>query len=195
MVAACGASPATTQPAAHATASAGSGAPAWQAPAGWKSEVIPFPLDFAPALAHRGVEELRFAPGMFDPSAPGYFSYAFAWRLQDSAQLTADQLGDELTAYFRGLLVAVDGDKNRIVDPTLIELGAASHDDLFVVTGTIVDTFTTGQLVELFGFAHRSDCPGGGALWTLAIAPDGSEMLDQVREVAMRATCDQQPAK
>ena len=28
-------------------------------PAGWKSETIPFPIEFAPLLLHRGVEELR----------------------------------------------------------------------------------------------------------------------------------------
>ena len=42
--------------------------PGWEVPAGWRSEVIPFPLDFAPSLTHRGFEEIRFAPGMFDPA-------------------------------------------------------------------------------------------------------------------------------
>jgi len=39
-------------------------------PQGWRSEVIRFPLDFAPSLAHRGYEDLRFPPGMFDPKDP-----------------------------------------------------------------------------------------------------------------------------
>ena len=162
-------------------------------PAGWKSETISFPLEFAPALAHRGVEELRFAPGMFDPNAPGYFAYAFAWRLDDAADLTADELGAELTTYFRGLLAAVDGDKHRIADPTVIRLGAATHDDLFVLQGTILDTFNDAALVRVFGFAHRNACAGGGALWTVSLAPDDSPMLDQVRQVASGATCDQVP--
>jgi hypothetical protein len=40
---------------------------AWPVPAEWKSEIIPFPLGFAPGLAHRGLEELRFPPGFNNP--------------------------------------------------------------------------------------------------------------------------------
>lgn len=75
----------------------------WPVPAGFRSETIPFPLDFAPSLAHRGVEHLRFAPSFFDPAAPGYWSYAFVWRLDDPAALAPDALAAELTTYFRGL--------------------------------------------------------------------------------------------
>src|SRR3954468_9210935 len=52
-------------------------APAFEWPkpeGGWKTETIPFPLDFAPTIPLQGVEELRFAPGMFKPEAPGYWS-------------------------------------------------------------------------------------------------------------------------
>ena len=44
-----------------------------------EGRTIPFPLDFAPNLPYRGTEELRFAPGFFDPSAAGSWSYAFVW--------------------------------------------------------------------------------------------------------------------
>src|SRR5689334_4549959 len=59
----------------------------WELPAKWRAEVIPFPLEFAPALAHRGFEELRFPPGFFDPSAGDYWSYTFVWRSEDAAEL------------------------------------------------------------------------------------------------------------
>src|SRR5215467_12394930 len=100
---ACGASPAsppaepTTRPPAP-----------WSVPAGFRGETIPFPLDFAPGLGHKGVEELRFAPGVFDPAAPGYWSYAFVWRTDDAAALDAAALGGELTTSFRGLTDAVE---------------------------------------------------------------------------------------
>src|SRR5258706_6745120 len=89
LVAACGAKPAPVAPmlppAAQATTT-------WRIPAGWKHEVIAFPLEFAPSLAHRGVEELRFPPGFLDDGA-NHWSYAFVWRLDDDAALTAEQLG------------------------------------------------------------------------------------------------------
>ncbi|MBA3459003.1 MAG: hypothetical protein H0T46_03510, partial [Deltaproteobacteria bacterium] len=97
-LAACGSSaPSKPQPTA---------APAtWPVPAGWKHELIPFPLEFAPTLAHRGVEELRFPPGFLDEASPNRWSYAFVWRLEDPAVLDAPKLAAELAAYLRGLLV------------------------------------------------------------------------------------------
>jgi hypothetical protein len=44
-------------------------ATAWETPAGWRTETIPFPLEFAPSIAHAGVEELRFPPGFLDPES------------------------------------------------------------------------------------------------------------------------------
>src|SRR5690348_7269453 len=58
----------------------------WPTPEGWRREVIPFPLDFAPEIGYRGVEELRFAPRFFDPAAPTYWSYAFAWLLEGAPE-------------------------------------------------------------------------------------------------------------
>ena len=57
-------------------------------PADWRYEHIEFPLDFAPELAYKGFEELRFSPGMFDTSTTDYFTYAFVLSLQEQAPLT-----------------------------------------------------------------------------------------------------------
>jgi len=49
----------------------------WRLPAGWRSEVIPFPFAFAPGVVHTGVEELRFPPGVFNLGWTKYWSYAY----------------------------------------------------------------------------------------------------------------------
>jgi hypothetical protein len=84
---------------------------AWTVPDGWRTETIPFPLDFAPSLKHRGFEELRFSPGMFKPEAPDFWSYAFVWWLSDEAPPSREVLERELEVYFRGLSNAVGKDK------------------------------------------------------------------------------------
>src|SRR4051794_9456116 len=61
-------------------------------PPGFRTETIPFPLGFAPDLPYRGVEELRFAPGMFQPGAPDFWSYAFVWWLEGNPSFTGDSL-------------------------------------------------------------------------------------------------------
>jgi len=51
-----------------AVAAAGQPGFRWPVAEGWRKETIPFPLEFARDLPFSGVEELRFAPGMFGVS-------------------------------------------------------------------------------------------------------------------------------
>lgn len=156
----------------------------WPTPAGWKAETIPFPLDFAPSLIHKGIEELRFAPGMFDPAAPGYWSYTFVWRLDDAAQLDAKQLGDELTAYFRGLIKAVD--KSLSVESVMVSAtGSGRRHEL---KARVIDAFKSKQPVDLVGWAERLACTKG-SLWTFVFAPAGSPLQHDLDELAAKASC------
>jgi hypothetical protein len=157
----------------------------WPTPAGWKGETIPFPLDFAPTLAHRGVEELRFAPGMFDPAAPGYWSYAFVWRTDNVAQLDAKQLGDELTVYFRGLIAAVD--KSLVARSGEIA-ATATGGPRFELKARVIDAFKSKQPVDLVGWAERKAC-GSGALWIFVFAPPTSTLRGELDALAKSARC------
>jgi hypothetical protein len=159
----------------------------WELPAGWRAEVIPFPLDFAPSLPHRGFEEIRFAPGMFDPAAPGYWSYAFVWRTDDDAVLDETALGSELTVYFRGLIAAVD-DKQRVKAPDQIVARAVRDGERFKLTAHIFDAFKTAQPVDLTGWAERRACTKG-ALWIFVLAPATSAARTQLDAVAQSARC------
>ncbi|HET7499581.1 MAG TPA: hypothetical protein VFK02_01205 [Kofleriaceae bacterium] len=166
----------------------------WQLPAGFRGETIPFPLDFAPGVAHRGVEELRFAPGFFDPAAPGYWSYAFVWRIEDAAALDAGALGAELTAYFRGLIDAVDqakaiGDRDAIAVTASPAPGAGGA-GRFALAAHVFDAFKTHQPLDLVGWAERTGC-GTGALWRFVLAPAGSSLRPQLDGLAHAAVCDQ----
>ena len=89
-------------------------------PEGWRAETIPFPLGFAPELPYTGLEELRFAPGMFRPEAEDYFSYSFVWWVEPGTLFEADRLASELELYFRGLSDAV-----------LAEAGGTPEDAVF----------------------------------------------------------------
>jgi len=50
-------------------------------PANWRPEVDEFPLPWSPQISYRGSEDLVFAPGFDDKTAPNYHSYAFVWWL------------------------------------------------------------------------------------------------------------------
>ncbi|HTL32003.1 MAG TPA: hypothetical protein VL326_02695 [Kofleriaceae bacterium] len=161
----------------------------WQVPAGWKHELIPFPLEFAPALGHAGVEELRFAPGFFDPAAPGYWAYAFVWRLDGRPVFDAPTVAAALTTYFRGLVAAVD-EKHEIADRESIRVTAAPAGAQLALTAHVIDPFTTKQPVDLAGTAKQLACPAG-AVWVFTFAPVGSAMRDQVTALATLAACGQ----
>ena len=82
-------------------------------PSGWRSEVFPFPLEFAPDIALTGREELRFAPGMLKPEAPDFFSYAFIWWLDGRPAINDPGLQSDLLSYFTGLYQAVSQKENK----------------------------------------------------------------------------------
>jgi hypothetical protein len=179
---------------AAAAGSAGSAAPkqqlaGWELPAKWRSEVIPFPLDFAPKLAHRGFEELRFPPGFFDPASGDYWSYAFVWRTEDAATLDAKALGEELTAYFRGLIAAVDA-KNKIKarETIVTKAAAAAEPGRFTLSAHVFDAFKTAKPLDLTGWAERKAC-GDGALWIFVLAPAKTTIREQLDAVARSARC------
>jgi hypothetical protein len=154
----------------------------WSVPAGWRSEVIPFPLDFAPALAHRGVEEIRFPPGFFDPASPQRWSYVFVWRLEDPAELAPDALAAELTTYFQGLVHAVD--------PSGTEPVSVQVSPELAITAHLEDAFKTHAPIDLAGTAERRTC-GTGALWVIVLAPATTGIRTQLVELARAAACDQ----
>jgi len=163
--------------------------PAWEVPAGWRSEVIKFPLEFAPTIAHRGYEDLRFPPGFFDPASGDYWSYAFLWRTEDPAQLDAAALGAELTTYFRGLIAAVDAKQHRIAAPGEITARAVPAGPArFELSAHVFDAFKTAAPLDLTGFAERRPCRAG-ALWVFVLAPAATRIRPQLEELARAARC------
>jgi hypothetical protein len=162
--------------------------PPWTLPAGWRTEVIKFPLDFAPAIAHRGAEVLRFPPGFFDPASGNYWSYAFIWRTEDPAQLDAAALGDELTAYFRGLIDAVDEKKRITARDEIVARATPAGPGRFQLTAHVFDAFKTAAPLDLTGTAERRPC-GTGALWVFVLAPAKTAIRPQLEELARAASC------
>ncbi len=73
------------------------------APGNWHSERHLFPLEWAPSISYKGIEEIRFAPGFGDPALPDYFSYLYVWWINGKPEVTAKQLETDLAAYYRGL--------------------------------------------------------------------------------------------
>jgi len=144
-------------------------------PEGWRAETLPFPLDFAPGIPYEGLEELRFAPGMFDPEAEGYFTYAFVWWVRTPPPFEPDRLARELSEYLRGLAAAVaEGKPGR--DPGASDYRARlarvrGRPTRLVGFAEAYDAFTAAAPVTLHVRARLLGTSGDHAAWFFALSP------------------------
>lgn len=173
---------------AQAPAPAAPGDPPWPIPPGWRAEVIPFPLEFSPWIAHRGREVLRFPPGFFDPAAGDYWSYAFIWRTEDPARMDATTLGAELTAYFSGLIAAVDRQQRVRARDDIAARATPDGPNRFRLAAHVFDAFKTAAPLDLTGWAARRPCRAG-ALWVFVLAPAATTIRQELEELARAARC------
>ena len=161
----------------------------WPVPEGWRSETIPFPLEFAPDIARTGVEELRFAPGFFKPEAPGYWTYAFAWVVTDQRPVDMATLAGELTAYFRGLTRAVAADKKELPPLDLARIEVRLEPD---GRGTVhtFDAFGDGRAVDLEVAVSVQPCGSGRAILVSAARQGQPPITPPVADVLRSFRCD-----
>jgi len=78
-----------------------------------KTEVIPFPIEFAPDITLNGIEELVFLPGMYKPESEAFFSYAFSWthKPEQTQVFKKPEIKKFIAAYYSGLYKAVSNGK------------------------------------------------------------------------------------
>jgi len=85
-----------------------------EAPREWRGEEIRLPPGFATDMSWKGIEEVRFAPGMFNAKADDFFSYVFVFYLPDAKEPDLQELQKELLKYYRGLATAVARGKGGV---------------------------------------------------------------------------------
>ena len=89
-------------------------------PATWAFERFPLPPVFAPNIPFRGVEELRFAPGMFKKDSTDYFTYAFVAQLDSTISISQNGVRNYLLNYFTGLCRSTANDRKLGIDTSKI---------------------------------------------------------------------------
>lgn len=115
---------------------------------GWRYETIELPPQFAPTMA-KGTEKLYFAPGMFKPADPTYFSYVFFLAFREPRTWNIQTVRTLLDTYYRGLITAVAKGKKTEVDAASIKSRVSKDGGGFRATVSLVDTFTNNQRIEL----------------------------------------------
>lgn len=70
----------------------------------WIKEVIKFPIGFAQEIKYEGFEELRFPKGWSKKDSPAFWSYVWAWSINDVEKLSESEMEKNVQFYFDGLM-------------------------------------------------------------------------------------------
>ena len=123
-------------------------------PANWQFERFALPPEFAPNIPYKGVEELRFSPGMFVKDSAGYFTYAFVAELDNINSISQDNIKDYLFEYFKGLCSSTAKQRKLSIDTSKIAVSidknaSAGKDAHYNATLDIFGVFADGAPVRL----------------------------------------------
>ena len=136
------------------------------APQGWGVERFAIPIEFAPTISYKGVEDVRFAPGWSDPGSNEYWTYAFLWYLEGTPEITPQVTEKNLAAYYTGLIERnierrkIPKEKLFPVKVTLKKTRAEGA-DLQTYSGTIYMLDYMEQKPITFNcVVHLRSCPG-----------------------------------
>lgn len=153
-------------------------------PGKWDLERFPIPIEFAPQIAYKGVEDLRFAPGWGDAASEEYWSYAFLWWLEGKPVLDAATFQQNLKDYYSGLVGRniisrkIPAEKVVPVNTKITKIKTAAN-DLATYTGTVsMLDYMAQKPVVLNCVIHVKNCsartavifevspkPAGHAVW------------------------------
>lgn len=135
-------------------------------PKGWDVERFLIPIAFAPTIAYKGVEDIRFTPGWSKRETDEYWSYAFLWYLDSTKNLDAKTIENNLTAYYTGL-VNINIDKSKIAADKIVPAKVsitereAAKGDLKTFEGAVnMLDYMTQQPIILNLRVHIKSCEG-----------------------------------
>ena len=133
-------------------------------PEGWSTEIISFPIEFAPSINYHGVEDLRFTAGWGNVQTDEYWTYAFLWWLQGTPEFNETIVGDNLKAYYTGLVGRNIKPRNipeNKIFPVQVTLRASTvtGDDLQTFDGSVyMLDYMTQKPITLHVHVHVKNC-------------------------------------
>ena len=124
-------------------------------PATWQFERFALPPQFAPNFPYKGVEELRFSPGMFNKDSSDYFSYAFVAQLDNTPSVSQLEIKNYLLTYFKGLCSSTAKQRNLSLDTSQINVliekqnNTSANTSIYNAVLNIFGVFADGAAVTL----------------------------------------------
>lgn len=121
-------------------------------PSTWQFERFALPPSFSTNFPYKGVEELRFSPGMFNKDSSDYFSYAFVAQLDNTSSITQSQVKNYLLTYFKGLCGSTAKERKLSIDTSQLNVSIEkknSNATVYNATLHVFGVFADGAPVML----------------------------------------------
>jgi CubicO group peptidase (beta-lactamase class C family) len=157
----------------------------------WRKEMFVFPINFAPDIDYQGIEDARFPRGWENQDSPNFWSYAYAWNLENSGDITEADLEAGLQKYFVGLM----GWKE-----TSVQL-STTNSTLFTGVVKTMDAFFTKEPMDLNVLIEKTFCEEKNkSIILFRFSPKGFEanVWNKLKEVKLPltvATCGETKVK
>ena len=167
-----------------------------KAPDDWNSELIEFPLSFAPQIDFEGIEDIRFSPGWSNPYSEQFWTYYFCWYVAGETELTDDFLERTMNLYFDGLIAVVINNQEDSI--RVEEVGQTSSTFSRAQEGfegeiSIFDAFFTMEEVRLRVKVRQDICKAQGMqLISFELSPKDFEtpVWDLFKEIERLVPCN-----
>ena len=174
------------------------------APQGWGIERFAIPIEFAPSIPYKGVEDVRFAPGWSDPKSTEYWAYAFLWNLEGNPEITPQATERNLTAYYTGL-IGRNIERRKIPKEKLVPVKVtlkktnAEQGDLQTYSGTIdMLDYMEQKPITLNCSVHVKSCPGKNntfVFYQISPQPLTSSVWKDLQKLWTSFECNKQGGK
>lgn len=158
-----------------------------EAPSDWKSEIIPFPLRFAPEIDLVGYEDLRFTPNWNKPESDEFWTYMFVWYVANDKTITKEKLTTYFNSYYDGLMNV----KYQDIEPTETIFKATNNG--FIGKMKVYDNFFTKNYMTLnVKITHINDPQTEKQLIRCELSPQAFDhkIWDALNEVKVLLNCN-----
>lgn len=169
---------------------------AMSAPDNWKSEIIPFPMEFAPEINFVGFADLRFSPGWSDSTSQEFWTYSFVWHIEKDSAMTENRLAENFNSYYDGLMLVGLKSKTDATDSNKLNKTLC----LFVKTNKgfigkirVYDRFFTKDYITLNIKVKESFCTKTNKQFILcqvSLKTIGQEVWDIFNDVRLNVNCN-----
>lgn len=134
----------------------------------WGSEFFEFPLGFAREIAFKGTEQAVFPRGWGDTESPQLWTYAFAWKIEQNAELTEAEMTTNIEYYFNGLLgLGSEHTDKPGTEATFVKKANSTGPSTYAGKIETLDTRITKEPMTLYALAEQHFCPDTGTLIVL----------------------------